>query len=229
MGGAICRRLIQQGNHDVSVFDLNESAMDVCASLGAKRVANIAELAGANDLILMSLATPAQVESVTLGNAGVSEHARAGTVVLDFSTNSPAVVRRIHAALAARKISLLDAPVSGGAPRALEGKLLIMISGDEAVFEAQRELLAVFASQVVYLGSIGAASVAKLVNNMLVLCNMAAAAEGLMIGAREGIDLNQLNEVISNGTGNSVGYRAVGGAGPQGRGVQGKFCTRIGV
>ena len=128
---------------------------------------------------------------------------------IDLSTNSPTVARRIHEALAANGIPMLEAPVSGGTPRAEDGTIVIMVGGDEAVFEAQRPLLASFSSEVIHMGAVGFGSVAKLINNQLAFSNMAAAAEALAIGAMSGIDLRKLDQVILNASGYSSAYKSL--------------------
>jgi 3-hydroxyisobutyrate dehydrogenase-like beta-hydroxyacid dehydrogenase len=218
MGGPMCRNLVRNVNQEVVVFDLNAEAAAACTALGATRAESLADLTARCDVILTSLPTPQAVETVTLGAGGIAQHARAGTVHIDLSTNSPAVIRRLHESLAAKGITLLDAPVTGGVARATDGSIVIMVGGDEAAFEAQRNMLAAFSGQVVHVGPIGSASVAKLINNMLVLCNMAVAAEGLMIGAMAGIDLGKLAGIITNGSGDSVGFRGMAA-----RGLRGEF------
>ena len=109
----------------------------------------------------------------------------------------------------AKGIQMLEAPVSGGVPRATDGTIVIMVGGDAAAFDAQLPLLKSFSGEVVHVGEIGMGSVAKLVNNMLAFCNAAAAAEALMIGAMAGIDLHKLQQVISNASGNSSAFRNI--------------------
>jgi 3-hydroxyisobutyrate dehydrogenase-like beta-hydroxyacid dehydrogenase len=121
--------------------------------------------------------------------------------------------------LADKGIGFLDAPVTGGVARAIEGSIVVMVGGEPGAVEAQRGLLQAFSGQVVHVGPVGSASVAKLINNMLVLCNMAVAAEGLMIGAMAGIDLTTLAGIISNGSGDSVGFRSMAA-----RGLKGDFA-----
>jgi 3-hydroxyisobutyrate dehydrogenase-like beta-hydroxyacid dehydrogenase len=215
MGGPMCRNLIKGVNHEVVVHDLNPDAIAACTALGATAAASLAELATGCDVIFTSLPTPKHVETVVHGLAG---HVAAGTVLIDLSTNAPAMVRRLHDELAARGIGFLDAPVTGGVARAIEGSIVVMVGGEAAAVEAQRGLLTAFSGQVVHVGPTGSASVAKLFNNMLVLCNMAVAAEGLVIGAKAGIDMARLVDIIGNGSGDSAGFRGLAA-----RGLKGDF------
>src|SRR6185437_10971331 len=178
MGGPMCRNIIRNTNHDVVVFDLNPAAIKACTDLGA--------------------AAGTSVEEVALGAGGIAETAKAGTVYVDLSTNSPATARRVNEGMRAKGIQMLEAPVSGGVPRATDGTIVIMVGGDATTFDAQLPLLKSFSGEVVHVGEIGMGSVAKLVNNMLAFCNAAAAAEALVIGNMAGIDLRKLQQVISN-------------------------------
>jgi 3-hydroxyisobutyrate dehydrogenase-like beta-hydroxyacid dehydrogenase len=206
MGGPMCRNIIRNTNHEVIVFDLNAEALKTCTDLGASAGSSVADVASRADVVITSLPMPKHVEEVA---AAIAANAKAGTVYIDLSTNSPTVAKRVAEALAAKGIQMLEAPVSGGTPRATDGTIVIMVGGDEKLCDAQRPLLNSFSSEVVHVGDIGMGSVAKLINNMLAFCNMAAAAEALVMGAKSGIDLKKLDQVISNASGYSSGYRSV--------------------
>jgi 3-hydroxyisobutyrate dehydrogenase-like beta-hydroxyacid dehydrogenase len=209
MGGPMCRNIIRNTNHDVVVFDLNPAAIEACAELGATAGTSVAQVAADCDVILTSLPMPRNVEEVALGASGIAASAKPGAVYIDLSTNAPATARRVHEGMRAKGIQMLEAPVSGGVPRATDGTIVIMVGGDAAVFDAQLPLLKSFSAEVVHVGEIGMGSVAKLVNNMLAFCNAAAAAEALMIGTMAGIDLRKLQQVISNASGNSSAFRNI--------------------
>jgi len=207
MGGPMCRNIIRNTNHEVIVFDLNAAAVAACTELGATAGASVADIAASCDVVITSLPMPRDVETVALGPGGIRENARAGTAYIDLSTNSPTLARRVHAAMAERGIAMLEAPVSGGVPRATDGTIVIMVGGDAATFESQLPLLKSFSGEVIHVGDVGFGSVAKLINNMLAFCNSAAAAEALMMGKRAGIDMKKLDAVIRNASGDSTGYR----------------------
>ena len=201
MGGPMCHNIIRNTNHEVVVFDLNPAALKACTDLGAGAAASVAEVAAGCDVVITSLPIPKVVEEVTLGAGGIAENAKPGTVFIDLSTNAPATAKRV-----AKGIPMLEAPVSGGTSRAKAGTIVIMVGGEAAVFEQQLPLLKSFSGEVVHVGEIGMGSTAKLINNMLAFCNAAAAAEGLMMGKRAGIDLHKLDSVIRNASGMSAGY-----------------------
>src|SRR6516164_1357044 len=208
MGGPMCRNIIRNTNHDVVVFDLNPAAIKGCTDLGATAGSSVTQVASTCDVVFTSLPMPRNVEEVTLGPGGIAECAPPDTVYIDLSTNAPATARRVNDGMRARGIRMLEAPVSGGVPRATDGTIVIMVGGDAAVFESQLPLLKSFSGEVVHVAEIGMGSVAKLVNNMLAFCN-AAAAEALVIGAMAGIDLRKLQQVISNASGNSSAFRNI--------------------
>src|SRR6185312_12933554 len=206
MGGPMCRNIIRNTNHDVVVFDLNPAAIKACTDLGAHAGTSVEQVAADCDVVFTSLPMPRNMEEVA---GGIAESAKAGTVYVDLSTNSPATARRVNEGMRAKGIQMLEAPVSGGVPRATDGTIVIMVGGDASAFDAQLPLLKSFSGEVVHVGEIGMGSVAKLVNNMLAFCNAAAAAEALMIGTMAGIDLNRLQQVISNASGNSAAFRNI--------------------
>jgi 3-hydroxyisobutyrate dehydrogenase-like beta-hydroxyacid dehydrogenase len=209
MGGPMCRNIIRNTNHEVVVFDLNPAVIKACTDLGAAAGASTAQIAASCDVVFTSLPMPRNVEEVALGADGIAANARAGTIYIDLSTNSPATARRVNQGMRAKGIHMLEAPVSGGVPRATDGSIVIMVGGNAATFESQLPLLMSFSGEVIHVGEIGMGSVAKLVNNMLAFCNAAAAAEALMIGAMAGIDLRKLQQVISNASGNSSAFRNI--------------------
>ncbi len=207
MGGPMCRNIIRNTNHQVVVFDSSAAAMAACA--GAEPAASVAALAASCDVVITSLPMPAIVESVVLGPDGVVAHIRPGTTFIDLSTNDPATARRLHEALAARGVPMLEAPVSGGVAGAVAASITIMVGGDAAAFEAQRPLLASFSAAQVHVGAVGMGSVAKLINNQLCFANMAAASEGIMMGLAAGIDLAKLAEIVMSSSGASSAFKGL--------------------
>ncbi|MBV1881283.1 MAG: NAD(P)-dependent oxidoreductase [Pseudomonadales bacterium] len=209
MGGPMCHNIIKKSGHDVTVFDLSHGAIEECVALGASGSDSIAELASNSDVIFTSLPMPKDVEAVALGADGIAENAKSGTVYIDLSTNSPTVIRKVATELEKKGISTLDAPVSGGVIGATKGTIAIMVGGDKGLYEKYLPLFESFGENISHLGDLGCGCIAKIVNNMIAFCNMAAGAEGLMLGAAAGIDPSALNQVIRNSSGNSMGYRGM--------------------
>ena len=208
MGGPMCANLLAAG-HAVTVHDLDPEAVAARTGDGAVAASTPADVAADSAVVFTSLPMPADVEAVALGASGIAEGAAPGTIVVDLSTNSPVVVRRIAERLAERQVVLLDAPVSGGVVGAAKASLAIMVGGDRDAFDTVLPLLEAMGKTISHLGDNGCGCIAKIVNNLMAFCNMAAAAEGLMLGAAAGIDPSALNEVIRNSSGNSMGYRGM--------------------
>jgi 3-hydroxyisobutyrate dehydrogenase-like beta-hydroxyacid dehydrogenase len=119
------------------------------------------------------------------------------------------VARRVAEGLQAKGIHMIDAPVSGGVIAVEKRTLAIMAGGDKAVLDRHLPVLQCLGDNIIHVGELGAGCVAKLINNMVAFCNMAAGAEGLMLGALAGVNMDTLNQVIRNSSGNSLGYRYV--------------------
>ena len=209
MGGPMCRNLIKSCGHEILVHDRDTAAVQRCVDAGGVGAGSIAAAVSESDVVFTSLPMPKDVEAVALGEGGIGDSARQGTVHIDLSTNSPTMVRSIATALAPRGVRMLDAPVSGGTIGAEKATIAIMVGGDRAVFDECVPLFESFGKNVIYAGALGAGSIAKIVNNMVAFCNMASGAEGLMLGAAAGIDPNVLNHVIRSSSGDGFGYRAV--------------------
>ncbi len=206
MGGPMCRNIIA-GGHSVVVCDKNPQAVERCTALGAQAGATPKEVAGRVEVVMTSLPLPPNLEEVALGPDGIAAGAAKDLVHIDLSTNSPSFVRKIGAALEERGVPFLDAPVSGGVAGAEQGTIAIMVGGDAALFGRFRPVFDSFGKNVFHMGAVGAGSAAKLVNNMIAFCSMAAAAEGLMLGTAAGLDAEQLVEVVQASSGDSRGFR----------------------
>lgn len=204
----MCRNLIKKSNHQVTVFDLNEAAVKTCTDLGATGAKSVAEVTRDADVVMTSLPMPKDVEAVTLGDNGILANLKAGQTYIDLSTNAPSMVKKIGAAMAAKGIHMLDAPVSGGTVGAEAATIAIMVGGDKKVFDDALPVLQSFSAKVIHMGPLGTGTVAKLVNNMMAFCNAAAAAEGMMLGVTAGLDPKKLIEVIAGSSGNSNAFKS---------------------
>ena len=197
MGGRIARRLASQG---VRVLGL-DARPGQAAAWGVEDGGDLAGLAAAADLVLLSLPSSRQVEAVVEGPGGLLGHARPGLVVVDLTTAEPASTRRLHGLLAARGTALLDAGISGGPGPAASGTLTLMVGGDLQVLERVRPLLDLVGSTVVHLGGPGNGHAAKAVNNFLNAMNLAATAEAMVAGAAAGLDPKALLATIQASSG----------------------------
>jgi 3-hydroxyisobutyrate dehydrogenase len=201
MGQPMARRLLAAG-HELVVFDVNEAAVEPLAAAGAAKAASLADMARQVEIVCVSLPTPDIVERVLLDEDGLA--GGSVRIVVDFSTTGPSVAQRIAAGLQERGIALVDAPVSGGTTGAEAGTLAIMISGDETAYREVRPALEATGKNIFYLGSQpGAAHLMKLINNTIMATTTMASFEGLVLGAKAGLDAQTMLDVIKVSSGQS--------------------------
>jgi 3-hydroxyisobutyrate dehydrogenase len=191
MGTPMARCLLEAG-HQVTVHDLRrEATADLC-DLGARWAENPRAAAEVSEVVFTSLPGPAEVERAVLDpSSGILAGLPSGGGYVDMTTNAPNVVRRIAEACRARGVAMLDAPVSGRPPA-----MTIMVGGDPSTFATYRPLLASMGRNIFHVGEIGAGCVAKLVTQYLGYTNLITSLEGLLIGARAGIDLGVLAQIV---------------------------------
>ena len=197
--GASMASNVQKGGHAIIVHDVRAEAAKPHLAAGAVWAATPRQVAEASEVVLTSLPGPAEVEAVALGADGLLEGMSPGKAYFDLSTNSPTVMRRIHAAFAARGIPVLDAPVSGGPRGARTRKLAIWVGGDEATLHRFKPVLDAMGDQVIRVGAIGAGSIAKLVHNMTTYCVQTALAEVFTLGVKAGVEPIELWRAVRYG------------------------------
>lgn len=198
MGAPMAQNLLERG-HELTVFARRRDAMAPLLSSGARPASSPADAAAQSDVTVTMVFDTASVEEVALGPRGVAEGARAGSVVVDHSTIVPDGARRIASALQARGISMLDAPVSGGAIAAAAGTLSVMVGGDEAALERVRPVLECYAKTIAYIGPSGAGQIAKACNQICTIVNMLGAAEAMLLAERAGVDPTRVKDVLLTG------------------------------
>jgi len=202
MGNPMAANLIKAG-HQVTVHDLRREAATNLLEMGANWADSPKEAVPGNEVVFTSLPVPRDVEAVVLGENGILEGASSGQVFFDLSTNSPTMVRRLHDECAARGVTLMDSPVSGGTYGAAAGTLAVMVGGDKATFDRFKPTLDAIGTHVVYCGGIGNGAVCKICNNLMSMGTGALLAEALTLGVKAGVDLATLADVINNSTGGS--------------------------
>ena len=203
MGKPMSKNLLKAG-HELVVCDFNKDAVAEVVAAGAKEGANGAEIAKECDVIITMLPNSPHVRSVALGENGIVEGAHEGTVLIDMSSIDPVESKKIGAELAKKGIEMLDAPVSGGEPNAIDGTLSVMVGGKKELFDKYYDLLMAMAGSVVYVGPIGSGNVAKLANQMVVACNIAAVAEALTFAKKAGTDPELVYQAIRGGLAGST-------------------------
>ncbi|MPZ48081.1 MAG: NAD-binding protein [Dehalococcoidia bacterium] len=198
MGGGMALNLRKAG-YDLVVHDLRREAGERHLAAGCEWADSARRVAEACDVVFTSLPGPAEVESVALGEGGLLAGMKRGSAWLDLSTNSPSLMRRLHAEFAARGIDVLDAPVSGGPSGANSGRLAIWAGGDASAFERHKPLLDAIGDQVKYIGPIGAGTVAKLVHNCAGYAIQTILAEVFTLGVKAGVDPIDLWDAVRQG------------------------------
>ena len=161
-------------------------------------------MASRNELIITMLPNSPHVKEAVLGKNGVIEGAKPGSVLVDMSSIAPLASREVAAELASKGVEMLDAPVSGGEPKAIDGTLAIMVGGKEAVFEKVKDVLLKMGASAVLCGDIGAGNVTKLANQIIVALNIAAMSEAFVLATKAGVDPERVFNAIKGGLAGST-------------------------
>lgn len=198
MGKPMAKNLLKAG-HDLIVRDRNTSSENELVALGASVGESTRQIAEQVDLVLTMLPNSPQVREVALGAEGIADGAHDGLVFIDMSSIDPLVSREIAQELATKGVQMLDAPVSGGEPFAIEGTLSVMVGGPQDVFDTYAPVLAAMGKSVVRVGEIGAGNIAKLANQAIVAVNTAVVAESLVLAQKAGVDPEAVFESIKGG------------------------------
>lgn len=203
MGKPMSKNLVKAG-HELVVCDFNKDAVAELVEMGAKQAANGAEVAKECDVIITMLPNSPHVRSVALGENGIADGAHEGSVLIDMSSIDPTESKKIGEELAKKGIEMLDAPVSGGEPKAIDGTLSVMVGGKKDLFDKYYDMLMVMAGSVVYVGELGSGNVAKLANQIVVAVNIAAVGEALAFAKKAGTDPELVYQAIRGGLAGST-------------------------
>lgn len=203
MGKPMARNLLKAG-HSLVVYDISAERVAELVGDGAAAGASAKDVAARTDVIVTMLPDGPDVEKGVLGPAGVLEGARPGSVVVDMSSISPVAAQKVAAACEAKGVHFIDAPVSGGEPKAIEGTLAIMAGGQAPVFERVLPILQKMGSTVTLTGPVGAGNVTKLANQIMVACNIAAMGEALVLATRAGLDPEIVFNAVKGGLAGST-------------------------
>ncbi len=198
MGAPMAQNLLKAG-FSVTVWNRTASRAEPVVSAGAVLASSAAAVAEVSDITLICVSDSPDVEAVVLGPSGVMEGAREGSVVIDCSTISPAVARKVGEALAERNVEFLDAPISGGDIGAKAGTLAIMVGGEATAYERCLPVFEAMGKTIVHVGPGGAGQVVKLCNQVAGALNLLAMAEAISLARRAGVDPAKMLEVVSQG------------------------------
>lgn len=209
MGKPMAKNMLKAG-YDLTVSDLNKAAVDEVVAAGAKTASN-KEIGEICDVVMTMLPNSPHVKSVMLTpETGVVNYMKAGQVFIDMSSINPVASKEIAAALAGKGVEMLDAPVSGGEPKAIDGTLSFMVGGKLEIFERYKPLLETMGASVVRCGEVGAGNTTKLANQIIVACNIQAVAEAFTLAQKAGVDPELVFQAIKGGLAGSTVMNAKG-------------------
>ncbi len=206
MGRPMTLNLLKAG-HEVTIYARHpeKPAVQEVLQAGARLAPSARAVAMTSEIVITMVPNSAQVEEVVTGSQGLLEGARNGLIIIDMSTISPSISRKLAQTAASKGVHFLDAPVSGGSQGAEKGTLTIMVGGEKAIFEQVRTVLEAMGKKegIIYVGENGAGEIIKIVNNMLVGTIAAATAEAFVLGVKAGADVETMAKIIGMSTGAS--------------------------
>ena len=203
MGNAMAHNVLKAG-HKLTIYDIDRDKGRNLEKVGANWAISPRDVATQSEVVLSSLPGPKEVETVVLGETGVFAGLAKGAAYIDTTTNSPDTMRKLAEIGSSSGFHVLDAPISGGIFGARDATLSIFVGGTKEIFECYQALLQIIGKNVFYMGPAGSGNVTKLVNNLMLFINLIGACEGMSIGAKAGINLQALLDVITRSMGQSV-------------------------
>ena len=203
MGKPMARNLMKAG-YAVTAYDVVATSLEEVATDGARPASSAREVAEQTSVIITMVPDSADSEAAIMGPGGVLEGSSPGKTVIDMSSIAPGSSQKIAAACEGQDMSFLDAPVSGGEPKAIDGTLAIMVGGKKDIFDRYYDLLAIVGGSIVLCGDYGAGNTTKLANQIVVAANIEALAEALVLSKKAGLDPNVVFEAIRGGLAGST-------------------------
>ena len=203
MGKPMALNVIKAG-YEVTAFDFNQAPVEAIVAAGGKAAANGREVAEASDVVITMLPNSPHVESALFSENGIAEGLSEGKAVIDMSSIAPLASRDFAERLSKIGVDFLDAPVSGGEPKAIDGTIAVMVGGEQDVFDRYEPLLRTMASTVTLVGGVGAGNTTKLANQMIVAVNIAAVSEAYSLAKKAGVAPENVYKAIRSGLAGSV-------------------------
>jgi len=203
MGKPMAKNLLKAG-YSLIVYDIRPEPVKELIAAGAQQATSSRDVAEKSEVIITMLPNSPEVKEVVLGKDGVLEGARPGTILIDMSSIAPLVSKEVSAKAKEKSLQMLDAPVSGGEPKAIEGTLSIMVGGPAEVFEQVEEILKVMGSSAVLVGDIGSGNTTKLANQIIVALNIAAMSEAMVLATKAGVQPSKVYQAIRGGLAGST-------------------------
>lgn len=203
MGRPMAKNMIQAG-YSLTVYDIVGSSVEELATEGATAGSSAREVAEQVSIVITMVPDSADSEAAILGPNGVLEGLSPGSTVIDMSSIAPATSQKIASACEGQGVAFLDAPVSGGEPKAIDGTLAVMVGGKEEIFNQHKDLLEVMGSSVVLCGDYGAGNITKIANQIIVAANIEAVGEALVLAKKAGLDPTVVFDAIKAGLAGST-------------------------
>jgi 2-hydroxy-3-oxopropionate reductase len=203
MGKPMAKNLLKAG-YNLVVYDINTDPVKELVHAGAKAGNSPEDVAAQSEVIITMLPNSPEVREVVLGNKGVIYGAKPGTILVDMSSIAPFVSQEVSEKLQQKGVTMLDAPVSGGEPKAIEGTLAIMVGGPQKTFDSVKGILEVMGASVRRVGEIGSGNITKLANQIIVALNIAAMSEAMVLATKAGVDPEEVYQAIRGGLAGST-------------------------
>ena len=203
MGKPMAKNILKNG-FSLTVFDIKPEPVLELVALGAKAAETPAALAASCDIIITMLPNSPHVESVVCGPNGILETIRPGSVYIDMSSVSPVVSKKLYGIMAEKGVEMLDAPVSGGEPKAIDGTMSIMVGGKQEVFDSVMDVFQAMGETITLVGDIGSGNTCKLANQIMVALHLSAVAEAMVFAEKAGVDPEKVYKAIRGGLAGST-------------------------
>ena len=203
MGKPMAMNLLKAG-YSLTVYDIRPEPVNEVVAAGAAEGKSSRDVAEKSEVVITMLPNSPDVKDAVLGENGVMDGAKSGTILIDMSSIAPLVSKEVGAKLAEKGVEMLDAPVSGGEPKAIDGTLSIMVGGKKEVFDEVEDILKVMGASAVLVGDIGSGNTTKLANQIIVALNIAAMSEALVLATKAGVDPEKVYKAIRGGLAGST-------------------------
>jgi len=203
MGKPMAQNLLKAG-YELTVYDVIPARLEEVVQAGARRGSSSKDVAARSEVVITMLPNSPHVREAVLGPNGVLEGAKPGTILVDMSSIAPLASQEIAAKAKGKGVLMLDAPVSGGEPKAVAGTLAIMVGGPQETFEQVKDILAKMGASVTHVGDIGSGNITKLANQMIVALNIAAVSEAMVLATKAGVDPEKVFQAIRGGLAGSA-------------------------
>ncbi len=203
MGKPMAKNLVRAG-YSLTVFDVKPEPVEELAQMGADKGVSPADVAAKCDVIVTMLPNSPHVINVISGKDGILETATEGKIIIDMSSISPVVSKQMYELAAQKGVEFLDAPVSGGEPKAIDGTMSIMVGGKEEVFESVKDLLLSMGASAILIGGIGSGNICKLANQIMVALHLSAVSEAMVFAQKAGVNPEKVYQAIRGGLAGST-------------------------